>query len=175
LAEQEGDFDAETRFCVKWFSQFGWNEASSGEADILTRAVDTSVTRLERGGVFRAAAGKSRLLEPSEMPSDWDPSLDKDISVWEVALRIAYALQTDGAEKAGEWMATASTRVDMDAVKELSYMLYSICERKGWAESALLFNGLGTSWSDLTTAARAPKVTSLQQSAFDLDVEDEGE
>ncbi len=175
LAEQEGDFDAETRFCVKWFSQFGWNEASSGEADILTRAVDTSVTRLERGGVFRAAAGKARLLEPSAMSSDWDPALDKDISVWEVAVRTAHALQAEGAEKAGEWMAAASIRVDIDAVKELSYLLYSVSEKKGWTESALLFNGLGTSWSELATAARAPKAPSAQQGAFDLDAEDEGE
>ena len=164
LAEQEGEFDAETRFCVKWFSQFGWNEASTGEADILTRAVDTSVTRLERGGVFRASAGKARLLEPNDMSSDWDPALDKDISVWEVAVRIAHALQTEGAQQASEWMMSAASRVDMDAVKELSYLLYAICEKRGWRDSALLFNGLGTSWSDLVSAAQAPQTSAgLQQ------------
>jgi putative DNA methylase len=109
------------------------------------------------------------------MSSDWDPALDKDISVWEVAVRIAHALQVDGADTAGDWMAAASSRVDMDAVKELSYLLYSICEKKGWSESASLFNGLGTSWSDLATAARAPKAAPAQQGAFDLDAEDEGE
>ncbi len=171
LAEQEGDFDAETRFAVKWFSQFGWNEASSGEADVLTKAVNTTTSSLERGGIFRAVAGKARLLEPSEMSEDWDPALDKDISVWEVAVRTAYGLQTEGVERASEWMAAASSRVDMDAVKELSYLLYSICEKKGWTDSALLFNGLGTSWSDLAVAAQAPRSQSPQQGTLDLDKE----
>ena len=74
LSEQEGDFDPATRFCVKWFSQYGWNETASGEADVLSRAVNTSVAVRERGGVFRATAGKARLLEPSEMTGDWDPA-----------------------------------------------------------------------------------------------------
>ena len=95
LSEQEGDFDAERGSVLKWFAQFGWNEGS-GEADVLSRAVNTSVTALERGGVFRAAAGKARLLEPGEMTEDWDPAEDKAISVWEVAVRVAYALQERG-------------------------------------------------------------------------------
>ena len=156
-----------TRFAVKWFSQFGWNEASSGEADVLTKAVNTTASSLERGGIFRAVAGKARLLEPSEMSENWDPALDKDISVWEVAVRTAYGLQTEGVERASEWMAAASSRVDMDAVKELSYLLYSICEKKGWTDSALLFNGLGTSWSDLAAAAQAPRSQSPQQATLD--------
>ena len=171
LAEQEGDFDSETRFCVKWFSQFGWSEAAFGEADVLSKAVDTSVTRLERGGIFQAAAGRARLLEPSDMSGDWDPTLDKDISVWEVAVRIAHALQTAGAQRASEWMKSASSRVDMDAVKELSYLMYAICEKRGWRDSALLFNGLGTSWSDLVSAAQAPQTSAGLQEELIVDGE----
>ena len=47
--------------------------------------------------------------------------------------------------------------IDLDDVKELAYLLYSIAEKKGWAETALLFNNLGTSWTDLEDASR--KVT----------------
>ena len=72
VSDQEGDFDAETRFCVRWFSQFGWSDAPSGEADVLSRAVNTSVSALERGGVFRATAGRARLVEPSQMPPEWE-------------------------------------------------------------------------------------------------------
>ena len=39
--------------------------------------------------------------------------------------------------------------MDLDDVKELAYLLYSIAEKKGWAETALLFNNLGTSWTDM--------------------------
>ena len=44
--------------------------------------------------------------------------------------------------------------MDLDDVKELAYLLYSIAEKKGWAETALLFNNLGTSWTDLEDASR---------------------
>ena len=42
--------------------------------------------------------------------------------------------------------------IDLDDVKELAYLLYSIAEKKGWAETALLFNNLGTLWTDLEDA-----------------------
>lgn len=173
LADQEGDFDAETRFCVKWFTQFGWNEAASGEADVLSRAVNTTVAMLERGGIFRAAAGKARLLEPSEMSGGWNPSDDKAISVWEVAVRLGYALTTQGTEQAAVWMRESASRVDLDAVKELAYLMYSVCERKGWTEAAMLFNALGTSWSDVEGAARSPVPVGSTQGALVFEEDDE--
>lgn len=173
LAEQEGDFDAETRFAVKWFSQFGWNEAPSGEADVLTRAVNTSVAALERGGIFRAAAGKARLLEPSAMSQGWNPAEDKDMSVWEVAVRLGHSLIGEGLEQTARLMGESATRVDLNAVKELAYLMYSVCERKGWAEPAMLFNALGTSWSDVSGAARVAVPAVASQGA--LDFSDDGE
>jgi len=154
LSEQEGDFDADTRFCVKWFSQFGWDDAESGTADTLSRATNTSVAGLDRGGVFRARAGRARLVPPEEMSSDWDPLADERVSVWEVVVRLAQALNESGAEEAARLMAGAGQRVDLDTAKELAYLLYSICEKRRWTQTALLFNGLGTSWSDLSAAAR---------------------
>jgi putative DNA methylase len=173
LAEQEGDFDAETRFCVKWFSQFGWNEAPSGEADVLSRAINTTVSVLERGGIFRAAAGKARLVEPEEMSEVWDPAEDKAISVWEVAIRLGHALLTQGTEQAAVWMRESASRVDLDAVKEIAYLMYSVCERKGWTESAMLFNALGTSWGDVAGAARDLPGAAVHQAALDFADDDE--
>lgn len=173
LAEQEGDFDAETRFAVKWFSQYGWNEAPSGEADVLTRAVNTTVSMLDRGGIFRAAAGKARLLEPSEMSAGWNPAEDKAISVWEVAVRLGHALLTEGTDQAAVWMRESASRVDLDAVKELSYLMYSVCERKGWAESAMLFNALGTSWGDVSSAARSMPTAVSEQESLVFEVGDD--
>lgn len=169
LAEQEGDFDPETRFAVKWFSQYGWNEAPSGEADVLTRAVNTTVSVLERGGIFRAAAGKARLIEPNEMADSWSPNEDKVISVWEVSVRLGHALLTEGQDQAASWMREAASRVDLDAVKELAYLMYSVCERKGWTESAMLFNALGTSWGDIAGAARQAPTGVSQQGALSFD------
>ncbi len=173
LTDQEGDFDPETRFAVKWFSQYGWNEVPSGEADVLTRAVNTTVAMLERGGIFRAAAGKARLLEPSEMSEGWNPADDKEISVWEVAVRLGHALLTEGTDQASIWMREAAARVDLDAVKELAYLMYSVSERKGWTEAAMLFNALGTSWSDVAGAARAAPASVSKQGSLDFGDDDE--
>lgn len=52
-------------------------------------------------------------------------------------------------------MAAAGTRIDLDTAKELTYLLYSICERRGWASTGLLFNGLGSSWNDIAAASRS--------------------
>lgn len=173
VSDQEGDFDAETRFCVRWFSQFGWSDAPSGEADVLSRAVNTSVSALERGGVFRATAGRARLVEPSQMPPEWSPAHDKAISIWEVAVRLAHALQTQGIAQASEWMSAAATRVSIDVVKELCYMLYTICEEKAWTESAQAFNALGTSWVDVVAASRGAREPRGQQSSLDFGVDDD--
>jgi putative DNA methylase len=154
LSEQEGDFDTDTRFCVRWFQQFGWDEQPYGRADELSRATNTSVDGLVRGGVFRSRAGKARLLEPSELSDDWDPAADDRISVWEVVLRLARVLNEKGVDEAARLMAAAGGRLDLDAAKELAYLLYSICEKKGWSRTGLLFNSLGTSWADLSAAAR---------------------
>jgi putative DNA methylase len=169
LTEQEGDFDADTRFCLKWFQQFQWDESTTGQADVLARATNTSTGGLERAGVFRAVVGKAKLIAPGELKSGWDPLTDDRISVWEVVLRVAKALDEHGADVAAALLAAAGQRVDLDAAKELTYLLYSVCERNKWAHSALLFNGLGTSWLDLESAARrSPAQSAAVQTALDF-------
>lgn len=155
LSEQEGDFDSDTRFCVKWFSQFGWDEAESGQADVLARATNTSIDGLVRGGVFRAVAGKARLLRPEDLEEHWDPATDLRVSDWEVAVRLAKTLSELGGEPASAVMRAAGQRRDLDTVKELAYLLFSIAEKRGWTQTAILFNGLGTAWNDLESAARS--------------------
>ena len=79
----------------------------------------------------------------------WDPLTDVRTSAWEVALHLAKRLDQRGLDEAAGLMQAASRRLDLDTVKELAYYLYSVCERKGWSSTALLFNGLVTSWLDL--------------------------
>jgi putative DNA methylase len=173
LSEQEGDFDSDTRFCVQWFKNFGWSEGSFGDADNLARGRNTSVEGVQRGGVFRAVAGKAKLLPFSELPSDWHPETDERISLWEVVLHLAKALDEEGGDAAARLMAAARTRVDMDVAQELAYLLFAICEKRGQAQDAILFNGLGQSWSDLTAAARkqAASAPKLIQDGFTFDEE----
>jgi putative DNA methylase len=121
----------------------------------LARATNTSVDGLVRGGVFKAVAGKARLLGPEDLAEDWDPATDARVSDWEVAVRLAKALSEEGIDAAARLMGAAGQRRDLDTVKELSYLLFSLSEKRGWAQTAMLFNGLGTTWNDLETAARS--------------------
>lgn len=173
LFEQEGDFDADSRFCIKWFTQFGWNDASAGQADDLSRATNTSVERLTRGGIFRAVAGKARLISPRGLSDGWDPETDEVVSDWEVTVRLGHTLQTEGISRAASLMAAAGSRVDLDTVKELAYLLYAVCEKKGWTESAILFNSLGTSWSEVFAASRQAAASGSSGAQAQLSFDDD--
>jgi len=57
LAEQEGDFDADSRFAIALFEQMGVADGEFGVADVLARAKVTSVGRLaEVAPSFQKAA-----------------------------------------------------------------------------------------------------------------------
>jgi putative DNA methylase len=158
LSHQEGDLDAESRFCLAWFEQYGFAQGPYGVADGLAKAKNASVAGLERSGVLRAVAGSVRLLAPADLPAGYRVETDRRTPTWEVVLHVARALHEVGAEAAAALMAAAAARVDLHAGKELAYLLYSICEHKGWTQPAALFNGLGTSWNDLEALTRSATV-----------------
>ena len=156
LSQLEGSVSADTRFCVEWFKQYGFDEGPYGTAETLSKGIDTSINGLERGGVLISRAGKVKLRSVREIPDLYDPGTDDRISEWEICLHLAKRLQDQGADGAARLMAAVRrvSGIDLDDVKELAYLLYSIAEKKGWAEIALLFNNLGTLWTDLEDSAR---------------------
>ncbi|AVT39319.1 hypothetical protein C6W10_25995 [Plantactinospora sp. BB1] len=169
LSEQEGDFDLDTRWCLKWFEARGFDEGPSGEAETLARAMNTSLAGLERARVARARAGKTVLVAPDELSDRYEPDRDDRASVWEAALHLSRRLEEQGVDSAATLMAKLDGRVDLDAVKELAYLLYSICERRKWSQTALRFNSLVTSWPDLVaTKDRAWGATNAQ-GTFDFE------
>jgi putative DNA methylase len=174
LSQQEGDFGADTRWCLEWFKSYGFEPGPFGMAETLSKAKNTSVAGLERAGVLTSRAGKVRLCSIDDLPDGYDPATDDRLSEWEIVLHLAKRLREQGADEAARFMATARSVVDLDAVRELAYLLFSIAEKRGWADTALLFNGLGTSWSDLTEASRRPAATRVSvQGQLDLDTDEE--
>lgn len=159
LSQLEGDVSADTRFCVEWFKQYGFDSGPYGIADVLARGVDTGVDGLERGGILVSRAGKVKLQSVLDIPGFYDPRKDERTSEWEICLHMAKQLAENGADGAAALMAACREvpGIDLDDVRELAYLLYSIAEKKGWAETALLFNNLGTSWTDIEDGSR--KVT----------------
>lgn len=174
LGEQESDFDSDTRFAVKWYRTYGWDQANSGSADQLARSSDTSIGALERGGIFEARGGKARLLSPEQLDAEWDVQADTRISVWESTVRLSALMAKEGAEKVAEVLANLQSRVDLDAVKELGFLLFHEAEKKKNTQDAILFNGLVSAWGDVNEAARQYSSTPKPvQQAFDFEEEED--
>jgi putative DNA methylase len=163
LAEQEGDFDTDSRWCVKWFEQMEWTAGEYGRAETLATALNTSIPGLERAGVLRARAGKVQLRRLEDLPDSYDPAKDDRPTMWEAVLHLSKRLEEDGPEASGQLMRQLQDVMDLNTVKELAYLLYSICDRKRRQDSALVFNNLVTSWPEIADAAQnAPVVTDYQ-------------
>ena len=149
----EDDFDADTQFCLHWFEQHGWTASVFGEADVLARAKGTSVDGVKEAGVIQSGGGKVRLLKWSEYPSDWDPRTDTRMPVWEALHQLIRAYRQGGDSASGGLLAALGGKVE--AVRQLAYRLYTLCERLGQAEDARAYNELITGWSGIESAAGA--------------------
>jgi putative DNA methylase len=147
----EDDFDADTQFCLSWFEQHGWEEGKFGEADILARAKGTSVDGVKQAGVAEAGGGSVRLLRWKEYAADWDPASDVRLPVWEALHQLIRAYNTKG--DAGAAKVLAETASQAEAMRQLAYRLYTVCERKGRADDARAYNEVVTGWTGIETAA----------------------
>ena len=166
LAEQEGEFDGDTRWALAWFEQFGMAEGPFGEAETLSKAKNTAINGLVEAGVIKARAGKVQLLNRDELPADWDPAADKRLTVWEIAQHLIRTQQQAGEVAAAALMHKLGGMAE--TARDLAYRLYNICERKKWAEEALAYNGLVIAWPELTKLALAErsKTKDTQQEMF---------
>lgn len=147
----EDDFDHDTQFCLHWFEQKGWATGKYGDADVLARAKGTSVGGLQASGVVASSKGDLRLLKWAEMPRDWQPERDTRLPVWEALHQLIRALNQDGESAAGSLLARMPAKAE--PIRALAYRLYTLCERKGWAEEARAYNELVTAWSAIEQAA----------------------
>lgn len=171
LDEQENDFHPETRWCVKWYAQNGFEAANYGTAETLASALNTSVSGLARSGAVESRAGNVKLLSPLELPSHYHPDRDNVVTLWEVTLHTATALNREGQgmKTAGEILARAEDRVDRQAVKDLAFLVFSLAEKRKDSSTAQLFNALATSWPEIVDAAEDFARSSInQQTTIDL-------
>lgn len=156
----EDDYDADTSFCLHWFEQYGWKDGIFGEADVLARAKGTSVDGVNAAGVIASGSGQVRLLKWADYPTDWEAAKDKRLPVWEALHQLIRVLKQGGESEGGIVLAAVADKAE--AIRQLAYRLYTLCERKGWAEDARAYNELITSWTALeSAAANAPKQREL--------------
>lgn len=175
LAEGEGDLDPDTRFCLKWYEQYGWGKGPYGDADLLARSYDTSVRGVADSNVLTQGEGIVQLIAPADLPVTWNPITDARISVWEVMCQLGRVLSSEdgGLDAAAKLMSAAVTRpeIDIEAVQRLSYRLYEMTKTSR-TEDARLFNLVGGSWTDLSAAASRVRVRPEVQMELDFMDED---
>jgi putative DNA methylase len=164
LAEQEGDFDSDTRWALAWFEQSGFADGEYGVAETLSKAKNTSVSGLEHAGILQSRAGRVRLLRPEELPANWDPRRDARLTVWEVVHHLVRKLEIDGEAGGAKLVAVLGSMAETARV--LAYRLYTICERKKRAQEALSYNALVQSWPEIVRLAREGANAQPQQSAM---------
>ena len=151
LAEQEGDFDADTRWALAWFDQHGFGAAEYGAAETLSTAKNTSVAGMQEAGILESKAGAVRLLRPEELPEDWDPASDRRIPVWEVAHHLVRVLETGG--ETGTARLVRQLGGIAETARELAYRLYAVAERRNRASEAFSYNALVRSWPEIARLA----------------------
>jgi putative DNA methylase len=151
LTEQEGEFDGDTRWALTWFEQYQFQPGQYGDAETLSKAKNTSVQGMVDAGILEAKGGKVRLLKRDELKSDWNPNSDSRMPDWEVTQYLIHELDQQGEMGAAKLLAKLGSRGE--AARDLAYRLYSLCDRKGWAQEGIAYNSLVISWPEITRLA----------------------
>ncbi|MYF82505.1 MAG: DUF1156 domain-containing protein [Chloroflexi bacterium] len=160
LAEQEGDFDADSRWALTWFEQHGFDEGEFGDAEQLSKAKNTSVEGVVQAGFVEARRGKVRLYRPPDFTEDWDAASDSRLTVWEMTHHLIRLLESEGESAAAELAAGLGAQAE--TARDLAYRLYVVSDRKKRAEDARQYNALVQSWSEIMRLAQLPSETARQ-------------
>jgi putative DNA methylase len=151
LSELESEFDSNTRWALAWFEQHQFDEGLYGEAEVLATAKALSISHLAEAGILHSRAGKVRLLRREELPEDWDPSTIRRLTVWEVTQHLIRRLDQKGEAETANLKAKIGGMAEI--ARDLAYRLYTLCERKGWAEEAGYYNSLVVAWPSMASEA----------------------
>ena len=152
LAEQEGDFDPDTRWALAWFTEHHFDESEYGIAETLSKAKNTSVAGLVEAGILRSRGGRVRLLRPEELPEDWDPWTDRRLTVWEMVHHLVRVLEGEGEIAAGRLLRRIGG--SGETARALAHSLYGICDRQKRPADARPYNALVLSWPELRKLAQ---------------------
>lgn len=160
--EQVGDMDSASRFCVDLYTQNAFNDIKYGEAEILATAKSTSIPMMASHGIFYAKAGIVHLIDRTELPEKVDIRED---CVWMLTQQLTQAMAKGGVEACAQIVANMFGS-NGERAKDLAYRLYTIAERKNWANEAYAYNALVVSWPDIQ--ARAAVLKEIEPEQLDL-------
>lgn len=164
----QGEFDADTRFAITWFEQNGLKAGDYGTANNIATARGISVESVKHAGIVESAAGKVRILKRDEMDAEWEPDADGHLTVWECCQHLVRLHESHGI---GYEAAVMLKKIGpkADDVRDLAYVLYNICEKRGDAKEATAYNALIADWTDLTREAATAQLSNRSgQMRFDV-------
>ena len=163
--EQIGSMDTASRFCVDLYTQCAYNDIKYGEAEVLANAKGTSIPMMASHGVLYAKAGVVHLVERDNLPEKVDSN---EGNIWMLTQQLTRAMATGGVESCAHIIFNMFGS-NAENAKDLAYRLYTIAERKGWANEAYAYNALVVAWPDIQTkAAELKAIQPEQMSLFDL-------
>lgn len=163
--EQVGSMDTASRFCVDLFTQCAYNDIKYGEAEVLANAKGTSIPMMASHGMLYAKAGFVHLVERNELPEKVDAD---EHNIWMLTQQLTRAMAKGGVNACAEIVFNMFGS-NAESAKDLAYRLYTIAERKGWAEEAYAYNNLVVAWPDIQTrAAELKAVQPEQMNLFDF-------
>ena len=143
---QEGDLDSESRFCLDWLKQHGYEEGVYGEAETLARAKNVAIGKLQHDGLLTAGGGRVKLL-PLDAFSDSEQLTIGDTTAWKGCFRMAYHLnREDGEGIVGAASVGREMRGNVESVERLARILYNHYDRQEDSQNAVIFNNLVTEW-----------------------------
>lgn len=160
--EQDGELDANSRFCVDLYTQNAFNNLKFGDADTLARAKNTSVAALASKGVLSTERGIVRLLTREELPEKVDP---REESIWLLCQQLTRAMETGGVEACAQIVAPMLGS-NAERAKDLAYRLYTLAERKGWTQESYAYNALVVAWREIQSRAAELQQATPEQTSF---------
>ena len=166
FTEQEGDLDADTRFCVSWFEQYGMKEEVFGGSRSSCPCEKHQCGGYSQNLVsLQARAGRVRLLNRDEYLNEWDPTSDSNLNTWKCTQYLIKALNQDGEDEAARLVNQLSSE-QVENSRALAYRLFAICERNAWTQDAVAYNTLITSWTYIQKARKSAEVRETQIKLF---------
>ncbi len=164
----QGEFDADTRFAITWCEQNGLRPGDYGTANNIATARGISVESVKHAEIVESAAGRVRILKRDEMNAEWEPDADTHLTVWECCQHVVRLHEAHGI---GYETAVMLKKLGSkaDDVRDLAYVLYNICEKRGEAKEGTPYNALIADWTNLTReAAAAPLSNRSGQMKFEV-------
>ena len=162
--EQDGELDSESRFCVELYSQVAFNDMKFGDANTLATAKNTSVSIIASHGVLYAQKGVVHLMERGDLPTE----IDEKESIWLICQQLTHIMSKEGIEGCANAVANMLGS-SAERAKDLAYRLYTIAEKKKWAQEGYAYNALVVAWPEIQSRAAELKSAMPEQlSIFDV-------